>query len=41
VIEGYRARALADPTRFARIDALQPPPRVAAQIDEVLRGRGW
>jgi len=41
VIEGYRARALADPTRFARIDALQPAAQVAAQIAGVLQGRGW
>ena len=41
VIDGYRARAQADPARFARIDALQPAPRVAAQIAGVLLGRGW
>ncbi len=41
VIEGYRARALADPARFARIDALQPPPHVATQIAAALQGRGW
>ncbi len=41
VAEAYRARALADPARFARIDALQPPPQVAAQIVDVLLGRGW
>jgi dTMP kinase len=41
VIEGYRARALADPTRFVRIDALQPPLRVAAQIADVLQRRDW
>ena len=41
VIEGYRARALADPARFARIDALQPAAQVAAQIAGVLQGRGW
>jgi len=41
VIDGYRARALANPERFARIDALQPPPRVAAQIEAVLQARGW
>jgi dTMP kinase len=41
VIDGYRARAQADPARFARIDALQPPSRVAAQIADVLQGRGW
>jgi len=41
VIDGYRARAQADPARFARIDALQPPSQVAAQIADVLQGRGW
>jgi dTMP kinase len=41
VIDGYRARALAAPTRFARIDARQPPERVAAQIAHVLQERGW
>ncbi len=41
VIDGYRARALRNPARFARIDALQPPPRVAAQIEGILQGRGW
>jgi dTMP kinase len=41
VIGGYRARASADPTRFARIDALRAPPDVAAQIAAVLEGRGW
>ena len=41
VIDGYRARALADPARFARIDALQPPPQVATQIAAALQGRGW
>lgn len=40
VIEGYRRRALADPVRFVRIDALRPPAEVAAQIAEVLAGRG-
>ncbi len=41
VIGGYRARAQADPARFARIDALQPQPQVAAQIEALLQGRGW
>jgi dTMP kinase len=41
VTEGYRARAFADPARFARIDALQPAAQVAAQIAGVLQGRGW
>ena len=41
VIGGYRARALADPARFARIDAEQPPACVASQIAAVLEGRGW
>ncbi len=41
VIGGYRARALADNARFARIDALQPPSQVATQIAAVLQGRGW
>jgi dTMP kinase len=40
VIDGYRARASAQPGRFAHIDALQAPSRVAAQIDVVLEGRG-
>ena len=40
-VDGYRARARADPVRFARIDALQPPPLVAAQIEAVLQERGW
>jgi dTMP kinase len=41
VIDGYRARALADPARFARIDALLPLDQVAAQVAAVLEGRGW
>ena len=41
VIDGYRARASADPTRFARIDALLTPAEVAAQIVAVLEGQGW
>ena len=41
VIEGYRARVLADPARFARIDALQSTAQVATQIAAVLQGRGW
>jgi dTMP kinase len=41
VSEGYRARARADPERFARIDALQPAAHVAVQIAAVLQGRGW
>ncbi len=41
VIGGYRARAEADPARFARLDALQTPQQVAAQIESVLQGRGW
>ena len=41
VIGGYRARARAHPERFARIDALQSQPQVAAQIVSVLQGRGW
>ncbi len=41
VSDGYRARALADPERFARIDALRAPAEVAAQIAAVLEGRGW
>ena len=41
VIDGYRARAAAAPSRFARIDATQTPAQVAAQIAAVLRERGW
>jgi len=41
VIAGYRARAMADPARFARIDAVQSPAAVAAQVALVLQGRGW
>jgi dTMP kinase len=41
VIDGYRARALVAPARFARIDALQPQVNVAAQIAHVLQERGW
>ena len=41
VIGGYRTRALADPARFERIDALQSPAQVAAQVALVLQGRGW
>ena len=41
VIGGYRARALADPARFEHIDALQAPAQVAAQLAQVLQGRGW
>lgn len=41
VIDGYRLRALADPTRFARIDAQLSPQDVAAQIDAALAARGW
>jgi dTMP kinase len=40
VIAGYRARAVAHPTRFERIDALLPQPAVAAQIEAVLQRRG-
>jgi dTMP kinase len=40
VIAGYRARAAAHPGRFERIDALQPPAEVAAQIEAVLQRRG-
>ena len=39
VIGGYRARALADPARFERIDALLAPAQVAAQVARVLQGR--
>ena len=41
VINAYRARAEADPNRFARIDALRLPHQVAAQINAVLEGHGW
>ena len=41
VIGGYRTRALADAARFERIDALQSPAQVAAQVALVLQGRGW
>jgi dTMP kinase len=41
VSAGYRERALADPARFVRIDALLPAPQVAAQIESALQGRGW
>ena len=41
VIDGYRARAAAAPSRFARIDATQTPAQVAAQILAVLQERGW
>ncbi|HEY1392867.1 MAG TPA: dTMP kinase [Methylibium sp.] len=41
VIDGYRARCAAQPERFARIDADQPLPAVAAQIDGALKARGW
>jgi dTMP kinase len=41
VIGAYRARAQSDPGRFARIDALQPLPEVAAQVAAVLQRRGW
>lgn len=41
VIGGYRARAQAHPGRFERIDALQTPQAVAAQIAAVLQRRGW
>lgn len=41
VTDGYRARAQAAPARFARIDALHAPERVAEQIVAVLQGRGW
>jgi len=40
VIGGYRARAEAQPSRFARIDAMQTPSHVAAQIVAALEGRG-
>lgn len=40
VIAGYRARAEEHPARFERIDALQPPADVAAQIEAVLQRRG-
>ena len=40
VIAGYRARAAAQPQRFERIDALQAPAAVAAQIEAVLLRRG-
>ncbi|HEY1090129.1 MAG TPA: dTMP kinase [Burkholderiaceae bacterium] len=38
---GYARRAAAAPQRFARIDAALPIDAVAAQIDAVLRERGW
>lgn len=41
VHEGYAARAAADPGRFARIDAAQTREAVWAQIERVLRERGW
>jgi dTMP kinase len=41
VIGGYRARAQAYPARFERIDALQAPQAVAAQIAALLQRRGW
>ncbi len=38
---GYEARALAAPTRFARIDAARSVDDVARQIAGVLQARGW
>ena len=38
---GYAARAAAAPSRFARIDAARAREDVAAQIDAVLKARGW
>ena len=40
VAAAYRGRALADPARFVRIDALREPGDVAAQIAAALAGRG-
>ena len=41
VIGGYRARALANPARFERIDALRAPAQVAADVAQALQRRGW
>jgi dTMP kinase len=41
VRDGYRARAVEYPERFARIDATGTVEQVAAQIEEALSGRGW
>lgn len=40
VIAGYRQRALADPRRIVRIDALGSPDQVAAQIEGALAAHG-
>lgn len=40
VISGYRQRALADPARFAHIDAQRLPDEVAAQIVSALAAHG-
>lgn len=40
VIDGYRRRALADPGRFAQIDARRPTEEVARQIADLLAARG-
>ena len=37
----YAARAAADPSRFARLDASQQRAAVWAQIESVLKGRVW
>jgi dTMP kinase len=41
VATGYAARLAADPPRFARIDADQPPEAVGRAVEETVRKRGW
>lgn len=41
VNEGYRARQIAQPERFLRIDANQPVEAVSHAIDAALLARGW
>ncbi len=41
VREGYAARRDAEPTRFARLDAMAPRDAVWVAIEQVLEGRRW
>ena len=41
VVQGYRDRQLADPDRFARLDAAQSREAVFTDVMEVFKSRGW